>query len=168
MSRASHVSLAAQELMPKKQLHRTKIDLKRHDLLQLEVKLGYPVGRTSSSLHSVDIWFHLPPAIGIGAGNYENSDFYRDVRTYTRMTIPVLSIGDLVNNGEGSPLTSLTMLAGLIGPNGPTKKQQSRIRQEVRLLACIYTRQLDRRLQFFTGQGAGLQEMEGLLQNVQP
>lgn len=125
----------------------TTIRISRHDQLQLEIKLNYPPSSQRESRQVLDLWFYLPPASGIGSENYSSTDFYQDLRSYTRMTIPVISMESLLQNGEGSPLASLNIIDNLIGISGPSKNQQKRIRKETRLLSCIFHRILDRKRQ---------------------
>ena len=68
--------------------------IKRHDRLQLEFKLEYPLGKSSGEVE-INFWFHLPRAIGIGNGDYSPQEFYGDLRTYTRLSTPLQTLSRL-------------------------------------------------------------------------
>ncbi len=116
----------------------------RHDRLQLEIKLNYPAAeQNDDSKNTFNVWFHLPSTTGISASSYSSSEFYSDLRIYTRLTTPNSTVEGLSSGGPGSPLSSLNTIYNLTGLDGPTKKQEKIIRREAKLLCCMFRRSID-------------------------
>ncbi len=128
---------------PAETIPQPTVTLRRHDRLNLELKLEHPaddatVDRTDST---VDLWFFLPPAIGITSETYANADFYRDLRRYSRYKTPDIPLDELARlDGDRSPLASLATIGAKL-PTGPfPPKLAHTIRGEARLLVCMFRR----------------------------
>jgi hypothetical protein len=119
------------------------IRISRHERLQLEIKAVFPTqGNKDKSAYVMDVWFHIPPAAGIGGNDYPPDDFYRDIRSYTRLSTPEISLEDLVCGGPGSPLAALGTVSNLASK----QQEQKMVRRESRLLGCMLKRALSREL----------------------
>ena len=119
------------------------LSLRKHDRLNLELKLEHPAAdATRDRVESlVDVWFFLPPAIGITAETYGSSDFYGDLRVYTRLKTPDLSLSELARlDGPRSPLASLATLQQELPAGRVPSALGQTIRGEARLLCCIFRR----------------------------
>lgn len=119
------------------------LSLRKHDRLNLELKLEHPApDATRERVESlVDLWFFLPPAIGITAETYGAADFYGDLRAYTRLKTPDLSLAELARlDGPGSPLATLATMSVNLPAGRVPKKLGQAIRAEARLLCCIFRR----------------------------
>ena len=151
-SDASDVSTAAVETSPL-----ATLSLRKHDRLNLELKLEHPApDATRERVESlVDLWFFLPPAIGITAETYGSADFYGDLRAYTRLKTPGMSLAQLARlDGPGSPLSTLATMQVKLPAGRVPKKLRQAIRAEARLLCCIFRR--------------SAREVHGSLDAVQP
>jgi len=119
------------------------IELRKHDRLNLEIKLEHPApDATEERVESlVDLWFFLPPAIGITTETYGSADFYGDLRAYTRLKTPAIPLSELARvDGPRSPLATLATIREEL-PTGPMPRQVGQmIRGEARLLCCMLRR----------------------------
>ncbi len=126
------------------------VRLLRHDKLQLELKLEHPVRSVidQQSDASLDVWFYLPPAVGVSEATHPPEDFYADLRTMTRLRTPEVPLDELSQTGgHRSPLSALALLVTRIGVRGPTRHQSRAIRQEARLVSACYRSACRRPLQ---------------------
>ena len=78
------------------------IDISKHDRWQLEIKLLYEKAIQTNIEYEMSVWFVLHPSIGIEPRNYAKNDFFKDCRGYTRLSIPRLTLEELLE--ESSPL----------------------------------------------------------------
>ena len=110
---------------------KTTIDLDRHDRHQLEIKINYPsLGRDNTSRwerflsfivpqtvdYNTDVYFLIPPAAGIGSGDYQEEDFYSDMRSYTRLTAPKINLEYLLDVLECNALSRFKAYPPPISP----------------------------------------------------
>ncbi len=119
------------------------LSLRKHDRLNLELKLEHPAtDATRDRVESlVDLWFFLPPAIGITAETYGSDDFYGDLRAYTRLKTPSLSLAELARlDGPQSPLATLATMRVKLPAGRVPKNLGQAIRAEAQLLCCIFRR----------------------------
>ncbi|MFT4976166.1 MAG: hypothetical protein ACI8S6_002062 [Myxococcota bacterium] len=115
--------------------------LSRHDRLQLELVVKHPPLDITQKQVTLDLelWFYLPPAVGIDAERYSRPDFYRDLRTRTRLHVPDLPLRALADPaGTNSPLGVLHALRREAAPKRMKRSLRDDIRQEARLLAYSY------------------------------
>ena len=131
-------------------LSKTTIDLERHDRHQLEIKINYPshhkdeISIWSQFLsfvspktveYNTDVYFLIPPAAGIGSGDYREEDFYADMRSYTRLTAPNIDLEYLLDEERNRCWCFLDKF--LTFPIiYPRHKRQLSI--EIRLLSCMF------------------------------
>ena len=83
------------------------IKTKIHDRFALEFKLSYKVQRkTKDNLFSLNTWMFVPNSLDISSRTYNREDFYRDIRTNTRLITPVFKFQKIAS-GEAIPLNNL-------------------------------------------------------------
>ncbi len=90
------------------------VRLLRHDRLQaeLEVELFTTDFLAEAIDYQLDVWYHLPPEVGIGPAQNSVSSIYENMRVFSRLKTPPMRVADLVRlDGEGSPLAALSVLA---------------------------------------------------------
>jgi len=85
--------------------------------------------------YQIDLWLHLPSPLGIGAGQTTVQSVYEDLRVFSRLKTPIVSLSALVDpTGEGTPLTTLAMLVA--APLGHRSWGRD-VRRESRLVARV-------------------------------
>ena len=67
------------------------IDVSKHDRWQLELKLLHEKTHKKTTNYEVGVWFVLHPSIGVQPRNFGKDEFFRDCRTYTRLSIQLYS-----------------------------------------------------------------------------
>lgn len=122
---------------------RTSVVVSRHDRRNLEIKIEHrspePTRERVESM--VELCFILPPAVGISSTSFSASDFFTDLRAYSRFKTPRIELEDIVHpRGARSPLAALaTQLAR--SPTGPLPRRvEAALGQEARLLCCVTRR----------------------------
>ena len=113
----------------------------QHDRLQVELNCSYPKGDAASEELSarVEIWLFLPHAVGVDENDYSREDFYQDLRAYTRLSTPKLTLEALSDpQNPHSPLHQLDAYATALGSSKPKKATRKAIRRECRLLGSIF------------------------------
>ena len=84
-----------------------EIKTKIHDKFALEFKLSYKVQRKiKSNFFSLNTWMFVPNSLDISSRTYNRKDFYRDMRTNTRLITPVFKFQEIAS-GEAIPLNNL-------------------------------------------------------------
>ena len=134
--------------------------MKRHDNHQLEIKIKYPtrskikktwlmrllsIFRSPEIGYQSEIYFLLPPAAGIGSGDYQSDQFYSDIRSYTRLNAPCFSLKNLLNSEKNRCWVFLDSFLELpiIYP-----RHKEQLKREVRLLSCMFREST----QYYLGQ----------------
>lgn len=134
--------------------------MKRHDNHQLEIKIKYPtrsrikktwlmrllsIFRSTEIGYQSEIYFLLPPAAGIGSGDYQSDQFYSDIRSYTRLNAPCFSLKNLLNSEKNRCWIFLDSFLELpiIYP-----RHKEQLKREVRLLSCMFREST----QYYLGQ----------------
>jgi hypothetical protein len=131
----------------------SSVRLTRHDRLQLELKVEHHAPETSSAKleGELELWFFLPPATGIGAGDYDNERFYEDLRVFTRLKTPTFSLKQLSDTRDTlSPMGRLYSRVIALGDGSLPKRRQRSLRRDCKLLV-VATRtalRVDRELEF--------------------
>ena len=114
-----------------------RIRLKQHDRLQLELKVEHRVtADTAKKVRSeLDVWFYLPPASGVGLGNYATDRFYEDLRVFTRLKTPSYSLEELCTPDDVSaPLGRLYERVRALPDGTLPEKREKALRRDCRLL----------------------------------
>ena len=113
----------------------------RHDRLQVELNCSYPRPKDGHGTVTadVDLWLFLPHAVGVDENDYGRDDFYQDLRAYTRLATPKLTLEALAQaQNPLSPLHQLDAYAGSLGAGKPPRPLRKAIRRECRLLGCTF------------------------------
>lgn len=119
---------------------RSPVRLSRHDRNQLEVKTEYlsPSVETAQADWQLDLWFVLPLAAGVGAGDYPPDAFYEDLRAYVRLKTPHVPLEQLCKaDGAGSPLAALNAVLFRAEPSHVRRSDLETIATEAKLLCSI-------------------------------
>ncbi len=70
--------------------------VKIHDQYTFEIKLGFHAdNENDKDDYNMNIWMFIPDSLDINRSTYKKSDFYRDIRTYTRLITPTYHLDDL-------------------------------------------------------------------------
>lgn len=73
-------------------------NIRKHDLRQVEIKVAYPLDRSrSSQQYQLELFFFIPPQLGITPRRYSRTEFYEDLHSYTRFKTPMLSFHNLLD-----------------------------------------------------------------------
>ena len=99
-------------------------------------------------------WLFPPPALGIAPSEYTSSQFYSDLRTYTRLKTPLFNVQSLLS----SPDSPLVLLERRIGDN-PSVTVQRMLRQEIKLLTTVV-----RKIQTPNGERVSIEPLQQVLQ----
>ena len=83
------------------------IKTKIHDKFALEFKLSYKVQqKIKNNFFSLNTWIFVPNSLDISSRTYTRRDFYRDIRTNTRLITPVFKFQEIASR-EAIPLNNL-------------------------------------------------------------
>ena len=113
------------------------VRLKKHDRLQLELKVEHriPSNMARKVRSELDVWFYLPPATGVGPGDYDTGRFYEDLRVFTRLKTPSYSLEQLGNPDDTTaPLGRLYQRVRTLPDGSLPKKREGQLRRDCRLL----------------------------------
>ena len=78
---------------------------------------------------------YLPPAAGVGPGDYDTDRFYQDLRVFTRLKTPSYSLEQLCDpNDLDAPLGRLYQRVRALPDWWLPKKREGRLRRDCRLL----------------------------------
>ena len=83
------------------------IKTKIHDKFALEFKFSYKVRKeTKQNFFSLNTWIFIPNSLDISSSTYNRNDFYRDIKTNTRLITPVFLFREIAS-GNAIPLNNL-------------------------------------------------------------
>ncbi|MDD5483200.1 MAG: hypothetical protein PHP98_06065 [Kiritimatiellae bacterium] len=116
--------------------------IKTHGCRQLEVDLKYPLVRhRDKACFQFDCYLFNPYQLAITAGRYGVAGFFRDLRSYTRYTVPAIPLDKLIDPAcEVSPLSRIYRMlsnSGLV-----SELNERAVIYELRVLANVYHAQL--------------------------
>ncbi len=76
----------------------TRLQISKHDQLQLELKAEYQVDRNvRQNEYSVDVYFFLPRNLAVNELTYNSKEFYNDFSEYIRFKTPEVSPAELAS-----------------------------------------------------------------------
>ncbi len=89
-------------------LEEIREDLPRiRDRYQFEIKLNYPLPeRVNKITYEVEVYFYLPPSLGINRDTYDKERFYDDLQCHVRLKTPEVGLQELARQDRG-PLQRL-------------------------------------------------------------
>ncbi|UCG33851.1 MAG: hypothetical protein JSU68_04280 [Phycisphaerales bacterium] len=127
--------------------------VEQHDRSRIELKLQYalPPGRRKAH-YRVDLFFFVPPNLGINPRHYDRDDFYEDLQTYTRYGAPVLPLGSLAD--FDAPAHPLAPLLGWMKAGAPLDGQAGvgKLVHALKLYAAATVESLDEERKFLSDQ----------------
>ena len=113
-------------------------NIRKHDLRQVEIKVAYPLDRSrSSQRYRLELFFFIPPQLGITPGRYSQSQFYEDLHSYTRFKTPMLSFANLLD--PDLPTNPLNRVERQLGA---AARDTRSIVYELKVLAMVMMSQL--------------------------
>ena len=115
--------------------------LSRHDAERIELKLYYRRPHVErGARYRVELYFFIPPNLGIKPGHYERSDFFADMQDYTRYRAPILSLGGLADfASSGHPLAAVRRHTS----PGRSKMGKDRLVHAIKLYGATFTQALE-------------------------
>lgn len=139
-------------------LHGVGWRLEQHDRGRIELKLRYDrpaAGRKAR--YRLNLYFFIPPNLGIGRRRYDKDDFFEDLQTYTRYVAPALALGSLADfRKPHHPLESvLRWIANPEPANAPPAP--AKLTHALKLYAAALAEALDEERNFLRTQAAGRQ-----------
>jgi hypothetical protein len=127
--------------------------VEQHDRSRIELKLQYalPPGRRKAR-YRVDLFFFVPPNLGINPRHYDRDDFYEDLQTYTRYGAPVLPLGSLAE--FDAPAHPLAPLLGWMKAGAPHDEQADvgKLVHALKLYAAATVESMDEERKFLSDQ----------------
>ena len=126
----------------------------KHDRYQIEIKTEMVASGHVDKNEQVDMWLFLPPALGIAPAEYNSSQFYSDLRTYTRLKTPFFNVSSLLKSSH-SPLVLLERRIS----DKPTVTVQRMLRQEIKLLTTVV-----RKMETADGESISIEMLQQVLQ----
>jgi hypothetical protein len=111
--------------------------IRKHDALQFEVKIAYPLRREARrGRHDLDLFLFLPYQLGVDPATYPAASFYEELRTYTRFKTPDIPLRSLLDPGEkASPLTRVAEM--LRAGREAGRWDAARLVYEIKVLANV-------------------------------
>lgn len=115
--------------------------IKTHGHRQLELNLKYPLTRGAKACYHLDFYLFNPYQLAITRNLYGVASFFRDLRYYTRYTVPVIPLSKLIDlSCDVSPLTRINRI--LSKSSMASELNEKSVLYELRVLTNVYQRQL--------------------------
>ncbi len=113
-----------------------------HGQRQLELDVTYPLTTDEKrNCYQLDLFIFNPYQLGMTKKNYGVSHFLRDLRTYTRHTIPLISLRKLAD--ASCAISPITRISDMLSQSDMAKDlDEKTILYELRVIANVYQRQL--------------------------
>lgn len=120
----------------------TRCEVTTHGERQLELNVAYPLAPDRRRAHyQLDLYLFNPYQLGMTEGRYGVAGFLRDLRSYTRYTVPTIALAKLVD--PACALSPLTRIARMLEATTAARDlDETAILYELRVLANIYHAQL--------------------------
>src|SRR5574338_126587 len=77
-----------------------------HDRYQVELKLDYQISEDKETHYSISTYIFVPRSLGITDKSYPKDELYRDIKNYSRIKTPEMSLRDLIED-DNSPLKTV-------------------------------------------------------------
>jgi hypothetical protein len=114
-----------------------KDNLKIHDRMRFEVKIGYELsGSLPSTSYKIDSYFFIPNNLGINEETYSRSDFFNDLQVYIRLKTPAYVLDDL--NQENNLIFSSLKDSMLAATRDVCNKNIQNYEKHLKLFCCIF------------------------------
>ena len=114
-----------------------EIKTKIHDKFALEFKFSYKVRKeTKQNFFSLNTWIFIPNSLDISSSTYNRSDFYRDIRTNTRLITPVFLFRE-ISSGQAIPISNLRIAMEQLAVE-PTPTNVSEYEYQIKMFSVIF------------------------------
>lgn len=114
-----------------------QVNTKIHDKFSLEFKILYKADRKAEkSDFYLDTWIFLPNSLDINSSTYKRDDFYKDIRTNTRLITPVFLLRDIAAN-SAIPLKNLRDAMEDLASK-PLHNKADEYEYQIKMFAAIY------------------------------
>lgn len=113
------------------------IDVKIHDRLSIEFKVGFVVRRKlKRNEFAVNTWIFFPNSLDINPTTYDKSLFYRDVKSNLRLITPRFLLREIVR-GRAVPLHKLREAMECMAAD-PTRSNIREFEYQVKMFSAIF------------------------------
>ena len=112
-------------------VHMIDHSIKIHDRFTLELKLGLLSSQQPSDRFAVKLWLFIPNTLDINRYTYPKADFYRDLKTYTRLITPSYSLADIAAT-DSPTLVGLESAIAALGQE-PSAHHQAQYEYHVKM-----------------------------------
>lgn len=110
--------------------------VKINNRFSVEIKLSYLARKKKRiSEFAVNTWIFIPNSLDINPLNYDKKDFYRDLKTHTRLFTPVFLLRDIASAGN-SPLRQLESAFRHLASE-PTRTNQAQYEHHIKMFQSI-------------------------------
>lgn len=111
-------------------------NVKIHDKYSFEIKLGFMARKKlAKNKFAMNIWMFIPNSLDVNRFTYTKTDFYRDLKSYTRLITPIYLLRDIAQP-ENLPFNllekSFTNLA-----SSPTRSNQTDYEYHIKMFVSI-------------------------------
>jgi hypothetical protein len=135
---------------------------KIHDKYSLEFKVSYKARhKVEINNFMLNMWFFVPDSLDINKSTYSRNDFYKDLRTNTRLITPVFLLREIAN-GNAIPLKNLEKAMNDLSSN-PTRSNAAEYEYQIKMFAAIYKSALREQFIFVLEDSHSLEETEKLI-----
>lgn len=129
------------------------VQTKIHDKFSLEFKVLYKANRSKSvSDFYLDTWVFLPNSLDINSNTYKRDDFYKDIRTNTRLITPVFLLRDIASN-SAIPLQNLKKAMEALASK-PLPSNAAEYEYQIKMFAAIYKSALRDQIKYASNNAA--------------
>ena len=113
------------------------IKTKIHDKFALEFKFSYKVRKEKKqNFFSLNTWIFIPNSLDISSSTYNRNDFYRDIRTNTRLITPVFLFREIAT-GKAIPINNLKNAMEQLATE-PTRTNVSEYEYQIKMFSVIF------------------------------
>ncbi len=113
------------------------IDVKIHDRLSIEFKVGFVVRRKlKHNDFAINTWIFFPNSLDINPTTYDKSSFYRDVKSNLRLITPRFLLREIAG-GRAVPLHKLRKAMKDMAAD-PTRTNTREYEYQVKMFAAIF------------------------------
>ena len=113
------------------------VNTKIHDKFSLECKIAYKARRKMKvNNFMLNTWIFVPNSLDINANTYTRDDFYKDIRTNTRLITPVFLMRDIAS-GDAIPLKNLEVAMNQLAST-PTRSSIVEYEYQIKMFSAIF------------------------------
>ena len=123
------------------------IKAKIHDKFALEFKFAYRAQKKiKQNFFSLNTWIFIPNSLDISSSTYNRDDFYRDIRTNTRLITPVFLFRE-ITSGQAIPISNLKKAMKQLAIE-PTRTNVSEFEYQIKMFSVIFKSSIRNQLSY--------------------